>query len=59
MNIWEARYKALLANINDDKIIENAKEIVKIAYDLSCTTTISFEGYFYALLDAVIVIKSE
>lgn len=53
MNVWEAKYKALLAGIEDEELIKNAEKLVSLAINMSNTSNKSFNECFSGLLVAV------
>ena len=53
MNIWEAKYKALSAGIDDSEVIQNAVELTEQAIKVSVSCAEPFENIFYAMLQAV------
>jgi len=50
MTEWEAKYKALVAGIDDENYIATAEKIVKVALNLSLASPLTFEQAFYAVL---------
>ncbi len=53
MNVWEAKYKALLMGIDDQEYIDNAEKLVRIAHSLASATPYTFQETMYAMMDLV------
>lgn len=59
MNVWEAKYKALLAGIEDEELIKNAEKLVSLAINMSNTSNKSFDECLSGLLVAVQFLQIE
>ncbi len=50
MNIWEAKYNILVTGIKDEKAIEAAEKLIKIAVDIATSTPFSLDVVVYNIL---------
>jgi hypothetical protein len=55
MNVWQAKYEALVAGIRSQEYIENAEKLVSVALRISSARPVTFGEAFDALLRAVVI----
>ena len=59
MNEWEARYKALLAGIDNKDYIDNAELLVSKAINLSASSHVSLEDALQAMLQVIGIFRDK
>ncbi len=59
MNEWEAKYKALLAGIDNKDYVDNAELLVSKAIDLSASSHVSFEDALRAMLQVIGIFRDK
>lgn len=57
MNEWEAKYRALLAGIEDQELIDNAEKLVEVAIKMSTSSILPFEAALYSLLQTISILR--
>jgi len=59
MNEWEAKYKALLAGIENKEYVDNAELLVSKAIDLSASSHVPFEDTLQAMLRVIGIFRDK